>query len=393
MGPHGEGLRYLRVSDLTPINGAAQTYFDGPEMNKTLIEFDRGNTTDLHSPPEVDRLIVGNTPIMEHIKRQIAVIGRSNAPVLVQGETGTGKELVAEALHAASGRTGELVAVNCAAIPSELLESELFGHEKGAFTGADSRKIGRFEQANGGTLFLDEIGDMPPSLQVKLLRVLESRRVRRLGSMNEVDVDFRLVTATHRDLASGHEVEFREDLFFRVAVFQLTLPSLSDRVTDIPLIMERMLRDIQDRDGDIDIPHFDQTAIRALSAHPWRGNVRELRNMMVRATVLFPGQMITGEMVRNYLLCAGLPEFVQAGTEMPAPLPEAQGLPNPDQFRNIGEAGQDLDIRIYLRDIEIALIESALERTAGCVSKAADALRLRRTTLIEKMKKYGLQRA
>ena len=362
-------------------------------MNTHWTNSDQGHSLDLLDRPDVDRLIVGETPIMAHIKRQIAVIGRSDAPVLVQGETGTGKELVAQALHAASGRKGELVAVNCAAIPSELLESELFGHEKGAFTGADSRKIGRFEQANGGTLFLDEIGDMPPSLQVKLLRVLESRRVRRLGSMNEIEVDFRLVTATHRDLASGQEVEFREDLFFRVAVFQLTLPPLADRVSDIPLIMDRMLRDTQSRDSAIEIPHFDQTAIRALSAHPWRGNVRELRNMMVRATVLFPGQMITGEMVRSYLLCAGLPDFVHTGSEMPATLPEAQGLPNPDQFRNVGDAGQALDIRVYLRDIEVALIETALQRTSGCVSKAAEALRLRRTTLIEKMKKYGLQRS
>ena len=335
----------------------------------------------------VSRLIVGETAVMQQIKRHIAIVGASDAPVLVQGETGTGKELVAEALHAVSGRKGELVAVNCAAIPAELLESELFGHEKGAFTGAEARKIGRFEQANGGTLFLDEIGDMPPALQVKLLRVLESRKVRRLGSMQEVDVDFRLVTATHRDLTSG-EVDFREDLFFRVAVFQIALPSLARRASDIPLILERMIADAQVKDPSLMAPHFDQTAIRMLSAHPWRGNVRELRNTLTRALVLFPGQMINAETVREFLLCGGMPEMAAE----PVAIPEAQGLPLPAQFRLADEGAHELDIRCYLRDIEVSLIESALDRTDNCVSRAADMLRLRRTTLIEKMKKYGLQR-
>ena len=330
--------------------------------------------------------------IWAYVKNHIELIGRSDAPVLVQGETGTGKELVAEALHAVSGRSGELVAVNCAAIPAELLDSELFGHEKGAFTGADSRKIGRFEQAHGGTLFLDEIGDMPAALQVKLLRVLETRKVRRIGSMEEIDVDFRLVTATHRDLISGTEVDFREDLFFRVAVFQLELPPLSQRTSDIPLILERMLNDVSKKDPDIALPHFDPTAVRALAAHPWRGNVRELRNTLIRATVLFPGQMINGEMVKAYLLNAAMPDLADGVRVTDATLPEAQGLPDPEDFRKLGEEAADLDVRRYLRDIEIALIEAALDRTSGCVSRAADALRLRRTTLIEKIKKYGLQR-
>ena len=338
-------------------------------------------------------VIVGETPIMQHVKNHIDLIGRSDAPVLVQGETGTGKELVAEALHKVSGRRGELVAVNCAAIPADLLESELFGHEKGAFTGADTRKIGRFEQAHGGTLFLDEIGDMPAALQVKLLRVLETRKVRRIGSMEEIEVDFRLVTATHRDLIAGTEVDFREDLFYRVAVFQLELPPLAQRTSDIPLILERMLNDISAKDPDIAVPHFDATGIRALAAHPWRGNVRELRNTLVRATVLFPGQMINGDMVKGYLLNASMPDLADGTRPSDATLPEAQGLPEPENFRQLAEDANDLDMRRYLRDIEIALIEAALQRTSGCVSRAADALRLRRTTLIEKMKKYGLQRS
>lgn len=340
----------------------------------------------------IESIIAGASPAMEQVKQHIAVIGRSDAPVLVRGETGTGKELVAEAIHAVSGRSGPLVAVNCAAIPSDLLESELFGHEKGAFTGADQRKIGRFEEAHNGTLFLDEIGDMPASLQVKLLRVLESRRVRRLGSSDEIAVDFRLVTATHRNLLDG-EVDFREDLFYRVAVFETTLPPLAQRTADIPMIVEKMMADFRRCDPQIDQPVFDSSAIRALSAHPWRGNVRELRNTLVRSTVLFPGQVVNDEIVRNYLLCSGLPDFVINGGTPDAPLPEAQGLPDPNQFRQLADDAEDLDMRRYLRDIEVALIEAALDRTAGCVSRAADNLRLRRTTLIEKMKKYGLQRA
>ncbi len=229
------------------------------------------------APSLMDRkvadIIVGETPVMQQVKSNIALIGQSDAPVLIQGETGTGKELVAQALHAVSGRSGELVAVNCAAIPADLLESELFGHEKGAFTGAETRKIGRFEQAHGGTLFLDEIGDMPATLQAKLLRVLETRKVRRIGAAQETEVDFRLVTATHRNLTTG-EVEFREDLYFRVAVFQISLPKLAQRVSDIPLILDRMLRQAQAKDPRLVLPHFDQSAIRALCAHPRRRGYR-----------------------------------------------------------------------------------------------------------------------
>ncbi len=341
----------------------------------------------------VDGIIAGNSAIMQQVKQHIALVGASVAPVLVQGETGTGKELVAEALHAVSGRTGELVAVNCAAIPAELLESELFGHEKGAFTGAEGRKIGRFEQACGGTLFLDEIGDMPPALQVKLLRVLETRKIRRLGSMQEIDVDFRLVTATHRDLTSQEEVQFREDLYFRVAVFQIGLPSLAKRVTDIPQILDRMIKGYKANDVTFDEPLFDDTGMRALQAHTWRGNIRELRNTLIRASVMFPGQVVTADMVKGFLLNAGMPYIDGCAPQADAVMPESHDLPSPDQFRYLNDAdGQDLDLRVYLRDIEIALIETALEKTSYCVSRAATQLRLRRTTLIEKMKKYGLNR-
>lgn len=174
-------------------------------------------------PDVIDRVMVGESAPMRQLKRVIAAVAVSDASVLVRGPTGAGKELVAEALHRASGRAGPLVAVNCAAIPADLLESELFGHEKGAFTGADRARMGRIEQAQGGTLFLDEIGDMPAALQAKLLRVLESRRIQRVGANGETPVDFRLVCATHRDLSQAVESgDFRADLFFRISVFPLT---------------------------------------------------------------------------------------------------------------------------------------------------------------------------
>lgn len=340
----------------------------------------------------IDQLIVGTSAAIRNVKRLIATVAISDAPVMVLGETGTGKELVAQAVHRASGRLGALISVNCAAIPSELLESELFGHEKGAFTGADRQRIGLIEQADGGTLFLDEIGDMPLSLQSKLLRVLESRQVQRVGASIAQKVDFRLVTATHRDLeARVADGSFRADLYFRIAVFPVVLPSLSERSVDIPAIIGRMIADRMAENPALDAPHFDLTAIRALAAHTWPGNVRELRNVLARAFVLFPGKMVTARHVRDNLLSLRMPE--EDDTAMPEAVPAVeQGLPDPSQFHEaLGKRG-DLDMRGYLRDIEVALIESALDLRDGCVTQAADALRLRRTTLIEKMKKYGIRR-
>lgn len=340
----------------------------------------------------INQLIVGSSTAMKNVKRLIATVAVSDAPVLVLGETGAGKELVAEALHSSSGRSGRFIAVNCAAIPSELLESELFGHEKGAFTGADRQKIGLIEQANGGTLFLDEIGDMPAQLQTKLLRVLETKKVQKVGSSHANAVDFRLVTATHRNLeARVADGSFRADLFYRIAVFPVTLPSLAERAVDIPQILSRMISDRIAENPALEAPHFDQTALRALAAHPWPGNVRELRNVLTRAFVLFPGRLVTARHVRENLLALNMPNDDEADVVEAVPAVE-QGLPSPSQFHDAIKAGTDLDIRGYLRDIEVAMIEAALNQTGGSVTQTADALRLRRTTLIEKMKKYGIRR-
>ena len=343
----------------------------------------------------IDRIIVGETAPMRTLKRMITAVAPSDAAVLVRGPTGAGKELVAEALHRASGRLGALVAVNCAAIPAELLESELFGHEKGAFTGAERARPGRIEQAAGGTLFLDEIGDMPASLQAKLLRVLETRRIQRLGGTSEQTVDFRLVTATHRDLsASVAAGDFRADLFYRISVFPLSVPSLADRTADLPLILARLIEDHAAANPHVEVPHFDLGALRALSAYPWPGNVRELKNVLLRAFVMLPGRMVTARHVRDNLLGMEMPNPDAAEVVLPEPPAPAQkgGLPDPSQFHEALARLGDIDLRGYIRDIEVALIEAALDNRQGNVAQAADALRLRRTTLIEKIKKFGIRR-
>ena len=343
----------------------------------------------------VANIIVGETAPMRTLKRMIAAVAPSDAAVLVRGPTGAGKELVAEALHRASGRKGALIAVNCAAIPAELLESELFGHEKGAFTGAERARPGRIEQAAGGTLFLDEIGDMPAALQAKLLRVLETRRIQRLGGSAEQTVDFRLVTATHRDLTAAVAAgDFRADLFYRISVFPLSVPSLAERTADIPLILARLIEDHAAANPHTEVPHFDLGALRALSAYPWPGNIRELKNVLMRAFVMLPGRMVTARHVRDNLLGMEMPCPDSAEIVMPAPPAPAEkgALPDPSQFHEALARLGDIDLRGYIRDIEVALIEAALDNRQGNVAQAADALRLRRTTLIEKMKKFGIRR-
>ena len=190
----------------------------------------------------IDEIIIGNSRAIEEVKKLVQAVATTPTTVLIQGETGTGKEVISRAVHELSGRKGKLISVNCAAIPSELLESELFGHEKGSFTGAEKTRAGRFEQANGGTLFLDEIGDMPISLQSKLLRALEQRVVQRVGGNEEIEIDFRLVCATHQNIQSKiDEGSFRSDLFYRINVFPIQVPSLAERAVDIPNLVKAII--------------------------------------------------------------------------------------------------------------------------------------------------------
>ena len=342
---------------------------------------------------QVDRMIPGASQVMRSMKRLIVTMAPAEAPVLITGPSGAGKELVAQALHDLSDRSGPFIAVNCAAIPVDLLEGELFGSERGAYTGADRARAGLIEQAEGGTLFLDEIGDLPHALQAKLLRVLETRTVRRLGGGAPVQLDFRLVAATHQDLAAmtlGNR--FREDLYYRLSVFPVTVPSLSERVCDLPLILGRLLDDCATAQPSTPLPQFDASALRALSLHPWKGNIRELKTVVLRACLLFPGRAVTAREVRDNLLSFASPApDADAGAWPEAQLPSEIGLPSPDRFSEaLTQFKSDIDLRGYLRDIEIAFITAALERNGNCVSRTADTLRLRRTTLIEKLRKYGI---
>ena len=352
----------------------------------------------------IDELIAGQSAPIKELKNLIGIVAPSASSVLIQGETGTGKDVVANAIHAASQRNGRLVSVNCAAIPAELLESELFGHEKGAFTGADQAREGRFELANGGTLFLDEIGDMNLNLQSKLLRALENRTIQRVGGNEDIPVDFRLVCATHQNLdAYVDDGRFRADLFYRINVFPIQVPSLAERSVDVPLLVNTMLAQIE-TDAEQDMPEFDDSALSEMSRYNWPGNVRELRNIVERAVLLFPGTTVTGKDVRNNLLRLRVPsrneeqdalwaasqdlEGISGDTDLDSQSP----LPHPSHYKEWFAYFDAIDLRRHLRDVEVVLIEAALEKTNGTISGAAEALNLRRTTLIEKMKKLMIEK-
>ena len=352
----------------------------------------------------IDELIAGQSAPIKELKNLIGIVAPSASSVLIQGETGTGKDVVANAIHTASQRNGRLVSVNCAAIPAELLESELFGHEKGAFTGADQAREGRFELANGGTLFLDEIGDMNLNLQSKLLRALENRTIQRVGGNEDIPVDFRLVCATHQNLdAYVDDGRFRADLFYRINVFPIQVPSLAERSVDVPLLVKTMLAQIE-TDAEQDMPEFDDSALSEMSRYNWPGNVRELRNIVERAVLLFPGTTVTGKDVRNNLLRLRVPsrneeqdalwaasqdlEGISGDTDLDSQSP----LPHPNHYKEWFAYFDAIDLRRHLRDVEVVLIEAALEKTNGTISGAAEALNLRRTTLIEKMKKLMIEK-
>jgi two-component system response regulator AtoC len=338
------------------------------------LESVRGRGADLIGAPPAEaapllgEIVVGDSQ-MARVYELVRKVADHPITVLVAGETGVGKEVIASAIHAASGRRdGPLVRLNCASMPETLLESELFGHEKGAFTGADRRKLGYFEAAHGGTLFLDEIGEMTAALQAKLLRVLEQRRITRVGGTDEIEVDVRVICATHRDLeAESKRGAFRPDLFFRISAFTIFVPALRDRATEIELLAHHFLRQTAAQTRQR-IPVLSPAAAAALRRHAWPGNVRELRNAIERAMVLHTAGVIGVE---------DLPDSIREGRAV-AQLAVAPSL--------------SLDgMRDQIADMERATIAAVLESCDGSQTEAAKQLGISRRTLIYRMEKHGLK--
>ena len=322
------------------------------ELKKRLGEqFDFGN-------------IIGRSPAMQKVFETLSLVAPSDATVLINGASGTGKELIAGALHHNSSRKkGPFIKVNCAALHENLLESELFGHEKGAFTGADSQRLGRFELADGGTLFLDEIGDMSMQTQAKILRVLQERELERLGGSKTVAVDVRMVAATHKNLtAMVEEGSFRQDLFFRLSVVPIELPPLRERTEDIPVLADYFLQRYA-RKNKKDIRGFHPQTLVLLARYSWPGNIRELENTIERAVILCLGEQITPKELPPQML--------------------------PDDFKPSGEPAVSPS-GLTLKDVEREAIRATLEQAGGNKSQSAKLLGIARQTLLNKIKEYGL---
>ncbi|MCW8919376.1 MAG: sigma-54 dependent transcriptional regulator [Gammaproteobacteria bacterium] len=343
---------------------------------------------------ELARVLVGRSDRMCQVRQLIEQVADSDANVLVLGESGTGKEVVAKSLHFLSSRRDKpFVPVNCGAIPKDLLESELFGHEKGAFTGALTTRQGRFEIAEGGTLFLDEIGDMPMPMQVKLLRVLQERTFERVGSNKSMSTNVRVIAATHRTLEESIAAgTFREDLFYRLNVFPIEMPALRERPEDIPLLANELILRLQrlGRGGFSLTP----AALNSLCGYPWPGNVRELANLMERLAIIFPGGVADYDDLPEKYQIEGVGRDERFA--MPAP-EETEGAPAAAMAVTtaIGDTlpPEGLDLKEHLAQIEQGFIQQAMDAADGVVAHAATLLGMRRTTLVEKMRKYGMQRA
>ena len=340
-----------------------------------------------------DDLIIGQSPAIVALKSMIERIARSSASVMISGASGSGKEIVARAIHLASNRAARpFVALNCGAIPGELIESELFGHERGAFTGATARRIGRFEEADGGTLFLDEIGDMRFDMQVKLLRVLEDGMVARVGGNAAMPVDVRIISATHQNIEQSiSDNRFREDLYFRLGVVMLEVPSLAERAEDIPLLVAHF----QAKAGPASKARFDRSALSRLATHSWPGNVRELRNVVERAGVLHAGEVIGAREVEALLgLARPAPRIaaqLRPVSEIAEPVAIAESAVS-DPLLSAPAGKIPINLKELLETMELERIQMALDVADGVISEAARMLMLKRTTLIEKMRKYGVDK-
>ncbi|MCH1492310.1 MAG: sigma-54 dependent transcriptional regulator [Luminiphilus sp.] len=381
-----------------------------------------------HPRVDLEQVLVGAGPSIAELRSLVVQVAPKMASVLLLGESGTGKEVIARAIHDCSSRArGPFVAVNCGAIPAELLESELFGHEKGSFTGAVSARKGRFELAEGGTLFLDEIGDMPFDMQVKLLRVLQERTFERVGGTKPQKANVRIVAATHQHLERKVEAgEFRMDLFYRLNVFPIDVPPLRERPEDIPLLAQRFINLQREQTGDV--IGLSRDALGQLCQCEWQGNIRELGNLIERLTILHPGETVDvdqlpqrynpdasgdsrslrhdPETVARFIdeLFKGLDESTQ---DKVAALPVAAEGTQEDLSGLFAPADQlppltphvvdfqvgDIDLKEHLASIEKDLIFAALEHSDWVNAQAAKRLNLQRTTLVEKMRKYDIKRA
>ena len=376
-------IRYADLSDLlhkSEVRGSA---------NSTPVKEGTQN-------PELFRSLVGNSRSVHRVRKMVDQVAPTEATVLILGESGTGKEVVARNIHYYSNRRNKpFVPINCGAIPAELLESELFGHEKGAFTGAVGARQGRFELAEGGTIFLDEIGDMPLTMQVKLLRVIQERSFERVGSNKSIKSDVRIVAATHRNLELLIEQNrFREDLFYRLNVFPIEMPPLSSRAEDLPLLVKELITRLEhEKKSSVSLT---PAAMMSLCNYDWPGNVRELANLMERLTILHPyGVVDAGDLPPKMA-----PHGQALNQEREAVdsanggsgLPMVQGMPAVSLNNKPRLPREGIDLKQHLTDIEISLIEQALDECSGVVAHAANRLKIRRTTLVEKMRKYSIQR-
>ncbi len=359
---------HMSVADCSPLG---ITSFDRPQLK---IESDSAqNTTVGISSTAVSFCgMLSSSPNMQRTFDIVKRIAATNTTVLVLGESGTGKELIAQAVHTLSGRKGKLVPVNCGAIPEEILESELFGHEKGAFTGAIASRIGRFQMADGGTIFLDEIGEMSPKLQVKLLRVLQERKVEPVGSTRTIDIDVRVIAATNKDLREEVKAgRFREDLYYRLQVVPIELAPLRDRGNDILVLAQHFARRFGTQIGVENIG-FSPAVKASLLSYRWPGNVRELENLIERMVILSDGKEINE-------------------TDLPDYLNQSMPLTELNIVSSIHEMpGDGLDFNILVDNFESKLITMALAKTKGNKKAAAKLLNLNRTTLVEKIKKKRL---
>jgi sigma-54 specific flagellar transcriptional regulator A len=362
--------------------------------------------TSVHNKTRLFRSLVGKSSQIQGVRHLIEQVAPTEANVLVLGESGTGKEVIARNVHYLSKRgQNTFIPVNCGAIPGELLESELFGHEKGAFTGAISSRKGRFELAEGGTLFLDEIGDMPLQMQVKLLRVLQERSYERVGGTKLIKCDVRVIAATHRNLETMiTEGQFREDLYYRLNVFPLESPALRERKEDIPLLLQELVSRMEADNAQI---RFTENALTSLMEHSWPGNVRELSNLVERLMILFPNQLVDlHDLPAKYKhldIAPYEPDYPQELLEREAindmfgasPVHDELDLDCSASENHISQALPEngMNLKAYISDLEVSLITQALEQQDWVVARAADTLGMRRTTLVEKMRKYDISKA